>query len=362
MKNLSPLLQNITTFNKKLHILILLPTSNPLPPTNYGGIERIAYTLITYLLKNGHKVTILGHKDSIGNFNVIPRTKNYHGIYYKKEGFQSLLEIREIIKKVNPDIVHDFSVPTIATFCPSHIPLVWSLPSPSVHRFYIPLLWRQSNTIVVGNAHHITKSIPSFIQRRTIYNSVEYDKYTFIDSATSDAPLVFLGRINETKGAHLAIQIALKTNEKLIIAGNIPSNAQDYFNSQIKPYLSDQIQYIGTVNDVEKNKLFGNAKAFLFPLQVHEAFGITVVESMSCGTPVIAFPYGAMPELITDGDTGYLCQSLEDMIVKIGQISSLNRQKCRENVEKLFSTETMCKAYLNTYYELLSEKTPLREI
>lgn len=354
---LSPLSHNAAIFKKKLKILIILPPALPFPPTTYGGIERIASSLISYLAEKGHEIVLVGHPDSAGPFQLIP----YHsstGKYYTKAGRTCLSFIRKTIRDIQPDIVHDFCNPPITLTCPFHTPVVWSLPSFPSMRYVYPFLWRQPNTLFIGNSHHISKQIPSCLQKRTIYNSVEYGKYHFKEHSSPDAPLVFLGRIDPIKGAHIAIHVAQQTGNSLIIAGNVIPQFQNYFDQSIKPHLSATIRYIGPVDDAQKDELFGNAKAFIFPLQWHEPFGITVTESMACGTPVLAFPYGSMPELIQHGVNGFLCDSEEDMKDKINSLHLISRGNCRRTVEEKFSPQVMSEQYLQVYYELLSERAP----
>lgn len=352
-----PLSHNVFIFKKKLRILIIVPPGIPLPAVTYGGIERIASSLIDSLAQKGHEIIVLGHPDSTGPFQLIP----YHssdGKYYSKSGCECLSFIRKTIQNIQPDIVQDFCNPPLTLTCPRHIPLVWNIQAFPKMRYVFPFLWRQPNTLFIGNSHHINKQIPSFLQKRTIYNSVECDKYHFTEQVSSDAPLVFLGRIEPIKGAHTAVRIAQRTGNKLVIAGNVLPQFQEYFDQSIKPYLSESISYIGPVNDAQKNELFSNAKAFIFPLHWHEPFGITVIESMACGTPVLAFPYGSMPELIQDGINGLLCDSDDDMENKIHSLSLISRRDCRRIVEEKFSPQMMAEQYLHAYYELLSERAP----
>lgn len=354
---LRPLSHNVCSFGKKLRILLIVPPAIPLPAVTYGGIERIAFPLITHLSQKGHEVIVLAHPDSSGPFQLIP----YHsanGKYYTRKGYENLNSIRNIIQQIQPDLVHDFCNPSLSSFCPFRIPLIWTLPSFPQMRNVYPLLWRQSHTLIIGCAHHVSKQVPSLFQRWTIYNSVEYHKYSFTNQLSPDSPLVFLGRIEPIKGAHIAIRIAQRTKNHLIIAGNLLPQFQDYFDQDIAPHLSDSIRYIGPVDDIQKNDLFRHAKAFIFPLQWHEPFGITVIEAMSCGTPVLAFPYGSMPELIQHGINGFLCHSEDEMTNLVHSVPLLSRETCRRTVEEKFSIQAMGEQYLHAYYELLSERAP----
>jgi len=178
------------------------------------------------------------------------------------------------------------------------------------------------------------------------------DDYQFNAEVDADAPLVFLGRIQQEKGTAIAIEIALKTNKKLIIAGNVPNEQihQLYFNEQVKPFIDqEQIKYIGPVNNVQKNELLRNACAMLMPVTWDEPFGIVMAEALACGTPVIGFNRGAVPEVVTNGSTGFICNTTNEMMEAVNNIPSLSRSDCRQVAEEKFSSTVMAKQYEQLY-------------
>ena len=186
----------------------------------------------------------------------------------------------------------------------------------------------------------------------TVYNAIDYSKYTLKKNVAPDAPLIFLSRIEKLKGAHEAIQIAIATNNKLIIAGNISPliEEQEYFKNEIAPYVDgDQIKYVGTLNDAEKNHYLGQAKAMLFPAKTEEAFGMVMAEAMACGTPVIAYNHSAMPEVVTENITGLIVNSYDEMISAVDKIGRLEREKVRNFSEKLFDVKVIAKKYLELF-------------
>ena len=152
------------------------------------------------------------------------------------------------------------------------------------------------------------------------------------------------------KGAHEAIQIALQTGNRLILAGNISPLAeeQEYFKSEIEPFIDgEKIQYVGTLDDEGKNKYLGLAKAMLFPARTGEAFGMVMAEAMACGTPVLAYNHAAMPEVVTNGITGYISENIEEMKNQINDVAKLDRKKVRERAEYLFDVKVVAKHYLS---------------
>jgi glycosyltransferase involved in cell wall biosynthesis len=167
-----------------------------------------------------------------------------------------------------------------------------------------------------------------------------------------DAPLIFLGRLEKIKGAHAAIKIAKETGHKLILAGNKPTLAHElhYFNNEVEPFIDgQQIIYVGPVNDEQKNRYLGQAKALLFPIEWEEPFGIVMAESLACGTPVIAMNRGSVREVVRDGITGFVCADINEMVSSIGKIGTIDRKNCRLDCEKRFSSCAIAESYLSIY-------------
>ena len=186
----------------------------------------------------------------------------------------------------------------------------------------------------------------------TIYNAINYNFYTLTAEVPEDAPLIFLSRLDKLKGAHEAIQAALVTGNSLIIAGNRSnfSEEQEYFAKEIEPFIDGKkIRYVGTLDDAGKNKYLGMAKGMLFPARTDEAFGMVMAEAMGCGTPVIAYNHSAMPEVVTDGLTGFIVNTYSEMINAISKISSLSRTEVRAVAEKRFDVKVIARQYLNLF-------------
>jgi glycosyltransferase involved in cell wall biosynthesis len=217
-------------------------------------------------------------------------------------------------------------------------------------------LSRRGSMVFTGCSDYITRQIQTEGEAYTIYNSVPIERYTPVYSTEEDAPLVFLGRIEDAKGTHIAVEVARKTNRRLVIAGNISPGYEGYFERTVKPYVNRRIQYVGPVNDAQKNELLGKAAAFLMPIQWNEPFGIVMAEAMACGTPVLAFPYGSVPEVIQDGVNGFICMDVEEMERKIADVGSLDRRTVRRIVEERFSNDTIVEEYLRLYEALVERR------
>jgi glycosyltransferase involved in cell wall biosynthesis len=208
-----------------------------------------------------------------------------------------------------------------------------------------------------GCSNYITNQIKPFAPAITIYNSVSTETYQADTTIKPDAPLIFLGRIEPVKGTHIAIEIALKTQQKLIIAGNIPAEHQLYFDQQIQPFLSTQINYIGSVNDQQKNNLLQNALALLMPVQWNEPFGIVMIEAMACGTPVIGFKRGAISEVISHGKTGFYGETVAELIEAVQQVHLLNRNTIRKIMRSRFNEKLIANQYLKLYQEIIDKRS-----
>ena len=191
---------------------------------------------------------------------------------------------------------------------------------------------------------------------QTIFNGVDMDRYTFTSCVDEDAPLIFLGRIEPCKGVHNAIAIAKEADRRLVIAGNVPAEGQNYFEGRICPLLDgNQIRYIGPVNDTQKNSLLGSAAALLMPIEWDEPFGIVMAEALACGTPVIAFPRGSVNEVIVDGVTGFICRSINEAARAVDRLDRIDRVAARADCEARFSSTVITDAYENLCWELTQQ-------
>jgi glycosyltransferase involved in cell wall biosynthesis len=166
---------------------------------------------------------------------------------------------------------------------------------------------------------------------------------------------LFIGRMDPTKGAHIAARVARKAGMPLVMAGKMRSEVErDYFDSQVAPLCGDGVRYVGEVSLAEKLDLLANAVALLFPIRWNEPFGLVMIEALACGTPVLAFPEGAAPEVVDDGHTGFLCHHEADMAEALAKVGNLDRAECRAAVEGYFSTRRMVRDHIELFDDLLA--------
>ena len=181
-------------------------------------------------------------------------------------------------------------------------------------------------------------------------NGVPTDFFDVQPKVAADAPFVFLGRIEEIKGPHLAIEIAQRTGRNLIIAGNIPPEKQGWVDAHVMPHVDgEQIIYLGPVDDVAKNTLLGHAAALLMPILWDEPFGIVMAEALACGTPVIGLRRGAVPEVVEDGVTGFVRTTVDELVACAHGIPFLSRAACRAVAEARYSADAVVDGYLDVY-------------
>ena len=336
-----------------MRILLIMDPGIPVPPKLYGGIERIVYMLANEYTKSGHEVTLLAGPGSYcdGKTVIFGKTNNNPS---KLEWYKNVLSVWKYLvrHKDEFDLIHNFGrllylIPVLnhpakkimsyqRQISPKGIRLATFLPNQN-----LIFTACSDNCAATGN---VTGTW------RTVYNGVDFSQYDFNDDINETSPFMFLGRLDKVKGLHTAITAALKTNNKLIIGGNIPTTDDNYkyYKTEIEPlFNNEQIVYVGALNDEEKNHFLRQSKALLFPIEWEEPFGIVMVEAMACGTPVIGFKRGAVPEVVEENVTGYIVNDLEGMINAITQIENIDRLKCRGRAEERFSSAKIAKDYLN---------------
>jgi glycosyltransferase involved in cell wall biosynthesis len=345
-----------------LRILLTADPELPVPPTHYGGIERIIHLLAEGLVGRGHDVTLIAHPQSRTGARLA---------CYKPSSPSSLAGlashsalVSRTILRGGYDIVHSHS--RLAYMAPvlwMRVPKLMSYQRKVTPR---SITWARrlaGDTIEFSAvSHDMIANVQHLAPWHVVYNGVSMDTYTFRAEVERNAPLVFLGRIEPTKGTHLAIEIARRSGTPLVIAGNIPDEHHEYFRTQIAPHLDGaSISYIGPVNDVEKNLLLGRARAFLMPILWDEPFGIVMAEALACGTPVIGLKRGSVPEVVADGVTGFVCSDVSEMAQAVGRVDQLKRAACRGRAEAMFTEDTVVEGFLEIYKHLLSARSGQRK-
>jgi glycosyltransferase involved in cell wall biosynthesis len=339
-----------------MKIAQLAPIAERVPPKKYGGTERVVHALTEELVKRGHEVTLFATGDSQTSAKleaVFPRSlreaklKDIYGVNH-----WSLLNIGLCYDLQNEfDIIHDHMAPiSLPTANVSTTSVVITMHGPfnaENKRLFQTL--RAPHIVTISESQ--VYPVPNINHAGTVYNGLPMEHYPF--SPDADDYLLYVGRIAMEKGVHFAIEAAQQLDMRLIIAAKVDKADQNYFREYVEPRLSDRIQWIGEVGEEERNKLMSKALAFLHPVIWREPFGLTLIEAMACGCPVIAFNMGSIPEIIKTGETGFVVEDLEAMIDAIDNIRSIDRAHCREYALTNFSAKRMADGYEAIYKKIL---------
>ncbi|MFY0255883.1 glycosyltransferase family 4 protein [Chitinophaga sp. 30R24] len=333
-----------------MKIAILAPVAWRTPPRHYGPWEQMASNLTEGLIAQGMDVTLFATADSLTTAKLAAIcARGYEEDPLADAKVNECMHISYLMEQARDfDIIHnhfDFLPLTYSRLIKTRmITTIHGFSSPKI----LPVYQRYNDIgryVSISNADRH----PTLHYTATIYNGVRQTDFPF--EPQPEDYLLYYGRIHPDKGTHSAIQIALHSGRKLIIAGIIQDVA--YYNERVKPYLDDeQITYIGAVGGDQRGQLLGKALALLHPIHFNEPFGLSVAEAMLCGTPVIAYNKGAMPELIIDRKTGFLVNDMYEAAASIEDLSLINRQNCHEHAIENFSAKTMVEKYISLYNEL----------
>ncbi|MGH7196998.1 MAG: glycosyltransferase family 4 protein [Candidatus Saccharimonadales bacterium] len=243
----------------------------------------------------------------------------------------------------------------------TQVPVAYTLHDP-IYGWYKELfeLYESPNQRYISISNNQRRDAPDLNYAGTVYNSTNTDLWPFGEEA--EDYLLIAGRIVPEKGIKEAIQVAQATDHRLLIIGPVYPDNQGYFDQYIKPYLNDKILYLGYMEQEQLACYYKKAKAFLMPIQWEEPFGLTMIEAMACGTPVIALRRGAVQEVVADGKTGFVVDSITEMIEAVQKIDTINRADCREHVLQNFSLEKMVDAYEATFEKILSKRKKLTRV
>jgi glycosyltransferase involved in cell wall biosynthesis len=347
-----------------MRIAMMAPLVESVPPRKYGGTERVVSLLTEELVKEGHQVTLFASADSVTSAELVPCSPRSLRL---NEGVRdyvayTIAQLAEVYGRAEEfDLIHNhvdyFAFPPaqlapVPTLTTTH----GRLDLPEVRSVY--LTYRDLPLAAISEAQRA--SLLGVNWASTVYNGVDLRSFHFRPNPGDY--LVFLGRISPEKRPDRAIDIARDVGMRLVIAAKVDPVDQDYFQAAIAPLVRDSplIEFIGEVDEREKDELLGGAYAYLFPIDWPEPFGLTMAEAMATGTPVVAYRAGSVPEVVVDGVTGFVCDTLRDMADAVPKVRDLDRHACRRHVEQLFSPTTMADGYEKVYEALVKERDHAR--
>ncbi len=336
-----------------MRIAILSSIAWRTPPRKYGPWEQVASNVAEGLSACGHDVTLFASGDSFtaGKLESVCEHPYAEDLTMDSKVWECLHISHLMEQSQNFDLIHNHF-----DFLPlSYSRLIKTPMVTTIHGFSSPKIlavykeYNRDNTYVsISNSDRSNE----LDYAATVYNGINTKEFSFRPVAKEY--LLFFGRIHPDKGTYDAIQIAKKSKRKLIISGLIQD--QGYFDLQVKPFINDDdIIYVGNSGPKERDQLLGEASALLHPVFFNEPFGLSVVESMMCGTPVIAYCKGSMPELILNEKTGFLVNNVDEAVTAVSKIPSISRYACTTHSASMFSREKMIEGYLAVYKKVLKQ-------
>ncbi len=336
-----------------MKIALVAPLVESVPPALYGGTERVVSALAEELVRRSHDVTLFASGDSRTNAHLVPCARRGLRLDPDVRDYvaYTVIELGQVYRRGGDfDLIHnhvDYFAFPFARLSPT--PTVTTahgrLDLPEVQRVYAH--FPEQRLISISDAQRAP--LPDANWMATAYNGIDTRNFHFRPEPGDY--LVFLGRISPEKRPDRAIEIAREVGMRLLIAAKVDPADQDYFDYAIRPMISgcSLIEFVGEVDEKEKDDLLGGAHAYLFPIDWPEPFGLTMVESMATGTPVIAYRAGSVPEVVADGVTGFICDSFRGMAEAVERVRGLDRGRCRDHVERRFSAAAMTSAYEEAY-------------
>jgi len=344
-----------------MRVALIAPPFLPVPPKKYGGTELFIAQLAEGLQAKGVDVVVY----TISESTVGVETR----WYYKDAQWPIQGEVYDNLKDMNHaswairdagedcDIIHLHNVPALmfTRYLKSHF--VYTLHH--VHEEQLSEVYAHFPEVEYVTISDFQRRREKMERIRTIHHGVDMRLYRFREK--KQEYLSFLGRIAPIKGTHLAIEVAKKAGIPLKIGGEVQPLYKDYFEAEVKPHIDGKfIEFVGEVDLAAKNELLGNSMAMLFPIQWNEPFGLVMIESMACGTPVLALSGGSVEEVVRDGISGFVCNSVDDMANRAMQsLPKIKPQTVRDYCSQYFSLERMVADYLTLYQELAGEVSPL---
>jgi glycosyltransferase involved in cell wall biosynthesis len=343
-----------------MKIAQIAPLWERVPPPAYGGIELIVGLLTDELVARGHEVTLFASGDSLTSAkleSIHPQALRLDPSI-KEPSIYEMLQLANVYERSGEfDLIHSHMGCVALPYSKlTQTPTVHTLHgifTPDNEKMFVHA--KSQPYVSISNAQRETRLGLNHVA--TVYNSIDVSAHHFFPVADEPSYMAFLGRISPEKGPHLAIEIAKATGIPLKMAGKVDPFDVEYFEEQIKPQIDGElIQFLGEADHFMKNDLMGRAFVTLFPITWREPFGLVTIESMAAGTPVIAMNLGSVPEVVADGVSGYICNTVAECIEAVAKVPALSRAACREYVAQRFGVEQMAAGYEAVYQQILAAK------
>jgi glycosyltransferase involved in cell wall biosynthesis len=343
-----------------MRIAQVAPLYESVPPRLYGGTERVVSWLTEKLVSLGHDVTLFASGDSVTNARLVPACKK--ALRLDPECIDPLAHHTLMVERVFSqaeefDLIH-FHIDYL------HFPLTRRVQVPCITTLHgrqdlpdlIPLYKEFAEVPLVSISDAQRQPLPWVNWVRTVYHGLPASSLSLNEGG--EGYLAFLGRISPEKGLDRAIEIAIRSGMKLKVAAKIDRGDRDYFAREIRPLLDHPlIEFIDEITASEKQDFLGNAAALLFPIEWPEPFGLVMIEALACGTPVIAHPFGSVPEIIPEGVGGFLVRDIDEAVEAVKRLGEIDRRECRRHFELNFTDDRMARDYVKLYNHLIRPKS-----
>jgi len=344
-----------------MHIAQIAPLTEAIPPKLYGGTERVIHWLTEELVALGHEVTLFASGDSCTSAKlepIWPRALRLDGSVRDPNALHMMM-LEHVRRRVDEfDFLHfHLDYYPFSSFSRQRTPFLTTLHGRLDLPEHQPVFDTFSSAPVVSISNAQRRPLPQAHWIKTIHHGLP--ERLLMPQTAKPSYFAFLGRIAPEKRIDVAIRVAEHCGIPLKVAAKIDRADRDYYDEQIKPLMNSRyVEYIGEINDHEKSAFLGGAIALLVPIDWPEPFGLVMIEAMACGTPVIAFNRGSVPEVVEDGVTGFIVEDEAGAIGAVDRLSHLSRTRIRERFEQRFTARRMALDYLATYRELMDATTP----
>ncbi|MGZ6586962.1 MAG: glycosyltransferase family 4 protein [Solirubrobacteraceae bacterium] len=345
----------------RLHIAMLAPPWIPIPPSGYGGIEFVVALLCDALVAHGHEVELFCAPGSHSSAVLHPLLESAHPEHIERALFEAdhvalaFAALDEAERGSRPfDVVHDHCGYTpLAMADRQPVPLVHTVHGPFDQDTspYYARHGAKGHVVCISRAQARTAPHGTNVDA-VVYNPIDVDSWPV--GYRKEDYLLFVARMVEEKGPHRAIRVAKETGRPLVLAGPVQPGHERFFAREVEPHIDgQQIRYVGEVGGVRKQQLFADAFAFLMPIRWPEPFGLVMVEALAAGTPVLAFPHGAAPEIIEHGVNGFLVQDEHEMAAMVERAVGIDPMRCRATAAERFAPDQVALGYESVYREAM---------
>jgi glycosyltransferase involved in cell wall biosynthesis len=349
-----------------MRIALVAPPWFPVPPEGYGGIERVVYLLGRGLKQLGHDVTVFGRRGRVSRLKTVDLVKGdwshrLLGPDHMVLWLDYMTRVYRMLRQGNYDLIHEHNEAigiTVASLVCRSAPTLVTLHGEISPAFAQLLKGTDCSVGLVAISDAQKRTTNGLRWAGMVHNAVETDDIEGPFPTSRKEYLIQLARLNPEKGQHLAIQAARRLKLPLILAGKLDTNSasRKYFRDRIEPHLGNGVRWIRDLRGRNKWRLLAGAKAMLFPIQWEEPFGLAMAEAMVVGTPVIAFPRGAAPELVEDGLTGFIVRNVSEMVSAFKRVDEIDPELCANRSRERFSPSVMARGYEQLYMKALERK------